>query len=38
MRNILKQKNIKTDIIEASISSHVEITFLDLYKKKSFNE
>ncbi len=33
MRNILKQKNIKVDIIEASISSHASDNFLDLYKK-----
>ena len=33
MRNILKQKNIKPDIIEASISSHVGDNFLDLFKK-----
>ena len=33
MRNILKLKNIKTDIIEASISSHIGDNFLDLYKK-----
>ena len=33
MRNVLKQKNIKPDIIEASISSHVGDNFLDLYKK-----
>ncbi len=33
MRNILKQKNIKSDIIEASISSHVGDDFLDLFKK-----
>ena len=33
MRNILKLKNIKNDIIEASISSHVGDRFLDLYKK-----
>ncbi len=33
MRNILKQKNIKTDIIEASVSSHTSDNFLDLYKK-----
>ncbi len=33
MRNILKQKNIKTDIIEASVSSHVSDNFLDLFKK-----
>ena len=33
MRNILKLKNIKLDIIEASISSHAGDNFLDLYKK-----
>ena len=33
MKNILKLKNIKTDIIEASISSHTSDNFLDLYKK-----
>ena len=33
MRNILKQRKIKTDIIEASISSHAGDNFLDLYKK-----
>ena len=33
MRNILKLKNIKTDIIEASISSHAGDNFLDLYAK-----
>ena len=33
MRNILKQKNVKPDIIEASISSHVGDNFLDLFKK-----
>ena len=33
MRNILKLKNIKIDIIEASISSHVGDNYLDLYKK-----
>ncbi len=33
MRNILKLKNIKADIIEASISSHTGDNFLDLYKK-----
>ena len=33
MRNILKLKNIKVDIIEASISSHNGDNFLDLYKK-----
>ncbi len=33
MRNVLKLKNIKTDIIEASISSHVGDNFLALYAK-----
>ncbi len=33
MRNILKLKNVKIDIIEASISSHNGDNFLDLYKK-----
>ena len=33
MRNVLKLKNIKPDIIEASISSHASDNFLDLYKK-----
>jgi len=33
MRNVLKLKNIKPDIIEASISSHADDNFLDLYKK-----
>ena len=33
MRNILKQKNVKPDIIEASISSHVGDNFLGLYNK-----
>ena len=33
MRNVLKLKNIKSDIIEASISSHASDNFLDLYKK-----
>ena len=33
MKNILKEKKIKTDIIEASISSHVGDNYLDLYKK-----
>jgi len=33
MRNILKLKNVKIDIIEASISSHSGDNFLDLYKK-----
>ncbi len=33
MRNILKLKNVKVDIIEASISSHIGDNYLDLYKK-----
>ncbi len=33
IRNLLKQKNIKSDIIEASVSSHADDNFLDLYKK-----
>ncbi len=33
MRNVLKLKNIKSDIIEASISSHSGDNFLDLYAK-----
>jgi len=33
MRNILKLKNLKTDIIEAAISSHAGDNFLDLYRK-----
>ncbi len=33
MRNILKLKKIKIDIIEASVSSHIGDNFLDLYKK-----
>ncbi len=33
MRNIFKIKNIKTDIIEASISSHTGDNFLALYSK-----
>jgi glycyl-tRNA synthetase beta chain len=33
MRNILKLKNVKPDIVEASISSHSGDNYLDLYKK-----
>ena len=33
MRNVLKLKNIKPDIIEASVSSHAGGNFLDLYAK-----
>ena len=37
MRNILKLKNIKNDIVEASISSHEGDNYLDLYKKNILN-
>ncbi len=33
MKNIFKEKNIRNDIIEASISSHLSDNFLELYKK-----
>ena len=33
MRNILKEKNVKNDIIEASISSHTGDNYLDLFRK-----
>ena len=33
MKNILKDKNIRTDIVEASICSHLNDNFLELYKK-----
>ena len=33
MKNILKEKNIKNDIIEASISSYFSDNFFELYKK-----
>jgi len=33
MKNILKEKKIRTDIVEASISSHLSDNFLELYKK-----
>ena len=33
MRNVLKLKNIKPDIIEAAVSSHAGDNFLDLYAK-----
>ena len=33
MKNILKEKRIRTDIVEASISSHNNDNFLELYKK-----
>ena len=43
MRNILKEKKIKPDIIEAAISSHIGDNYLVLYKKsivmnKNFNK
>jgi glycyl-tRNA synthetase beta chain len=43
MRNILKEKKIKTDIVEAAISSHIGDNYLVLYKKsmvmnKNFNK
>jgi glycyl-tRNA synthetase beta chain len=43
MRNILKEKKIKPDIVEAAISSHVGDNYLALYKKsivmnKNFNK
>ena len=33
MKNILKEKKIRADIVEASISSHISDNFLELYKK-----
>ena len=33
MRNILKEKKIKNDVIDASINTHRSDDFLDLYKK-----
>jgi len=33
MRNILKEKKIQNDIIEASISSHIGDNYLDLFRK-----
>ena len=33
MKNILKEKKIRTDIIEASVSSHLNDNFLELYQK-----
>ena len=33
MKNILKEKKIRPDIIEASVSSHLNDNFLELYKK-----
>ena len=43
MRNILKEKKIKFDIVEAAISSHIGDNYLALYKKsivmnKNFNK
>ena len=33
MKNIFKEKKIRPDIIEASVSSHLNDDFLELYKK-----
>ena len=33
MRNVLKLKNIRPDVVEASVSSHAGDNFLDLYAK-----
>ena len=33
MKNILKEKKFRTDVIEASVSSHSNDNFLELYKK-----
>ena len=33
MKNILKEKRIRPDVIEASVSSHMNDNFLELYKK-----
>ena len=33
MKNILKEKKFRTDVIEASVSSHLNDNFLELYKK-----
>ena len=33
MKNILKEKRVRPDIIEASLSSHTNDNFLELYKK-----
>tara|TARA_B100000945_G_scaffold113925_1_gene90354 strand:+ start:2809 stop:4863 length:2055 start_codon:yes stop_codon:yes gene_type:complete len=35
MKNILKERRVRTDIIEASISSHLSDNFLELFKKTS---
>ena len=35
MKNILKDKNIKNDIIEASVSSYFNDNYFDLYKKNT---
>ncbi len=35
MKNILRDKNIKSDIIEASISSYFSDNYFDLYKKNT---
>ena len=33
MRNILKEKKIQKDIIEASLSTHIGDNYYDLYRK-----
>ena len=33
MKNILKEKKFRSDVIEASVSSHLNDNFLELYKK-----
>ena len=35
MKNILRDKNIKSDIIEASVSSYFSDNYLDLYRKNT---
>ena len=36
MRNILKEKKIQKDIIEASLSTHIGDNYYDLYKKFTY--
>tara|TARA_B100000963_G_scaffold186138_1_gene161858 strand:- start:2787 stop:4844 length:2058 start_codon:yes stop_codon:yes gene_type:complete len=35
MKNILKERNIKNDVIDASLSSHFGDNYLDLYRKNT---
>ncbi len=35
IRNLLKERNIKGDIIDASVSAHINSNFLELYKKST---